>query len=152
VRGIRFNFNIAGPTSPDMIEPLSRRINDLGWHIQISTNAKQIVALEGLLMRVPSPVVFDHFGHPLPPASVNDAVFGTIRRLIDTGRIWVKMSLHAERHRPTELCGCHRAGASLCECCAGADAVGERLATSDPGPELPKRCDPVRSPGRLGAG
>jgi D-galactarolactone isomerase len=92
VRGIRFNFNIAGPTSVDMIEPLSRRVNDLGWHIQISTNANQIVALEGLLKRIPSPVVFDHFGHPLPPASVNDAVFGTVRRLIDTGRIWVKMS------------------------------------------------------------
>jgi predicted TIM-barrel fold metal-dependent hydrolase len=92
VRGIRFNFNIAGPTSPDMIEPLSRWVNGLGWHIQISTNAKQIVALEGLLMRVPSPVVFDHFGHALPPTSVNDAVFGTIRRLIDTGRSWVKMS------------------------------------------------------------
>jgi hypothetical protein len=28
----------------------------------------------------------------LRPASVNDAVFGTVRRLIDTGRIWVKMS------------------------------------------------------------
>src|SRR5215471_12378845 len=92
VRGIRFNLNNPGPATVDMIEPLSRRVNDLGWHIQISASAKQIVAMEDLLMRVPSPVTFDHFGHPLPPASTDDPVFGTIRRLIDTGRAWVKMS------------------------------------------------------------
>jgi len=92
VRGIRFNLNSAGATTVDMIAPLSARVNDHGWHIQISTNAKQIIALEPLLMRVQSPVVFDHFGHPGQPAGVNDPVFGTISKLIDRGRTWVKLS------------------------------------------------------------
>src|SRR5215467_8895676 len=39
VRGIRFNLAQAGATTPEMIEPLSKRINDLGWHIQINAPA-----------------------------------------------------------------------------------------------------------------
>jgi predicted TIM-barrel fold metal-dependent hydrolase len=41
VRGIRFNLAQAGATTPEMMEPLSRRINDLGWHIQINAPAAQ---------------------------------------------------------------------------------------------------------------
>ena len=38
-RGIRFNLAQAGATTPEMIEPLSRRVNELGWHIQINAPA-----------------------------------------------------------------------------------------------------------------
>ena len=41
-RGLRFNLAQAGATTPEMIEPLSKRINDLGWHIQINAQAKTI--------------------------------------------------------------------------------------------------------------
>ena len=42
VRGIRFNLAQAGATTPEMIEPLSKRVNDLGWHIQINAPAAKI--------------------------------------------------------------------------------------------------------------
>jgi len=42
VRGIRFNLAQAGATTPEMIEPLSRRINDLGWHIQVNAPAAKV--------------------------------------------------------------------------------------------------------------
>ena len=35
VRGIRFNLVQSGATTIDMVEPLSKRVNDLGWHVQI---------------------------------------------------------------------------------------------------------------------
>ena len=35
-RGIRFNLAQAGATTPEMIEPLAKRIAPLGWHIQIN--------------------------------------------------------------------------------------------------------------------
>src|SRR5262250_3082171 len=60
VRGIRFNLAQAGATTPEMIEPLSTRINDLGWHIQINATAAKIMEIMPILERVPSPVVFDH--------------------------------------------------------------------------------------------
>src|SRR5882757_11036763 len=92
VRGMRFMLNPASPTTVAMLEPLSKRVTDLGWHVQISTTAKQIVAIEDLLMRLPVPVIFDHFAHPGQPAGIDDPVFGTVRRLIDKGRTWVKLS------------------------------------------------------------
>src|SRR4051812_15430660 len=38
-RGIRFNLAQAAAPTPEMIEPLSRRVNELGWHIQINAPA-----------------------------------------------------------------------------------------------------------------
>ena len=34
VRGIRFNLVQSGTTTIDMLEPLSRRVNDFGWHVR----------------------------------------------------------------------------------------------------------------------
>jgi D-galactarolactone isomerase len=92
VRGMRFMLNPSSPTTVAMLEPLSKRVTDLGWHVQISTTAAQIIAIEDVLMRLPLPVVFDHFGHPGQPAGIDDPVFGTVRRLIDKGRTFVKLS------------------------------------------------------------
>ena len=78
VRGIRFMLNPTSPTTVAMLEPLSKRVSDLGWHVQISTTAKQIIAIEDLLMRLPIPVIFDHFAHPGQPAGINDPVFAAV--------------------------------------------------------------------------
>src|SRR3977135_2396274 len=44
VRGIRFNLAQAGATTAEMIEPLSKRVNELGWHIHIHANAAVITS------------------------------------------------------------------------------------------------------------
>jgi D-galactarolactone isomerase len=92
VRGIRFNLVQAGATTVDMIEPLSARVNELGWHVQIHMLGDQIVQIEGLLQRLPSPIVFDHMGRIPLPAGVNHPAFGVISKLIEQGRTWVKLS------------------------------------------------------------
>jgi len=94
VRGIRFTqFDPATATTTiDMIEPLSRRVADLGWHVQIHMRGDQIVAAEDLWQRLPSAMVFDHIGRLPQPAGVDFPAFGIIRRLIDKGRTWVKIS------------------------------------------------------------
>ena len=43
VRGIRFNLVQSGATTIDMLEPLSKRVNDLGWHVQIHMLGDAIV-------------------------------------------------------------------------------------------------------------
>jgi hypothetical protein len=53
VRSIRFNLAQAGATTPEMIEPLSTRINDLGWHIQINATAAKIMEIMPILECVP---------------------------------------------------------------------------------------------------
>jgi len=93
VRGIRFNLAQAGATTPEMMEPLSRRINDMGWHIQINANAAKIMEVMPILeTRVASPIVFDHLAHIPQPAGVNDPLFAKVRGLMDKGRTWMKLS------------------------------------------------------------
>jgi D-galactarolactone isomerase len=96
IRGIRFSLApaaIVAATSLDMIEPLSKRINALGWHVQINMDADQIVAAEDLWMRLPSPIVFDHMGHIPEPIGMKHPVYPLIRKLVDKGRTWVKLSV-----------------------------------------------------------
>lgn len=92
VRGIRFNLAQAGATTPAMIEPLSKRVNELGWHIQINATAPVIMSIMDILDRVPSPIVFDHLAHVPEPAGINDPLFARVRALIDKGKTWIKLS------------------------------------------------------------
>jgi predicted TIM-barrel fold metal-dependent hydrolase len=92
IRGIRFNLVQAGATTVDMIEPLSKRVNDLGWHLQIHMKGEQIAAIEDLLLRLPAPIVFDHLGRLAQPNALDTAGFKTISKLIDKGKTWVKLS------------------------------------------------------------
>jgi D-galactarolactone isomerase len=92
VRGIRFNLAQAGATTPEMIEPLSKRVAELGWHIQINATAEKITEIMPILQNVPSQIVFDHLAHIPEPAGVNDPLFGLVRALIDKGKTWVKLS------------------------------------------------------------
>jgi predicted TIM-barrel fold metal-dependent hydrolase len=93
IRGIRFTQNdpASATTTIDMIEPLSRRVNELGWHVQIHMRPDQIAGAADLWQRLPSRIVFDHMGR-LQGAGVDDPAFAVIRRLIDRGRTWVKIS------------------------------------------------------------
>jgi D-galactarolactone isomerase len=92
VRGIRFNLAQAGATTPEMMEPLAKRINDLGWHIQINAPAAKIMEVMPILERVASPIVFDHLAHIPQPEGVNHPLYGKVRALMDKGRTWVKLS------------------------------------------------------------
>jgi predicted TIM-barrel fold metal-dependent hydrolase len=94
IRGIRFTLfdPKTAVTSFEMIEPLAKRANDLGWHVQLHFRGDQIVEKEDLLKRIAAPIVFDHMGRIPQPAGVKHPAFPIICRLIDKGRTWVKLS------------------------------------------------------------
>jgi predicted TIM-barrel fold metal-dependent hydrolase len=92
VRGIRFNLVQAGATTPAMVIPLSQQIASLGWHIQIHALGNQIADMDSMLMQVQTPMVFDHMGRIPLSEGVNHPGFKTIRKLIDKGNTWVKLS------------------------------------------------------------
>jgi predicted TIM-barrel fold metal-dependent hydrolase len=97
IRGIRFslaaNPTTSAVTTVDMIEPLSKRVDPLGWHVQIAMDADQIVVAGDLWNRIPSVIVFDHMGYIPQPVGLKHPAFALIRRLIDKGRTWVKLSM-----------------------------------------------------------
>jgi predicted TIM-barrel fold metal-dependent hydrolase len=77
-------------TTIDMIEPLAKRVAPLGWHVQIHFRADQIVDAADLLQRLPCTVVFDHLGRLT--RRTEDPAFAIIRRMLDRGRTWMKLS------------------------------------------------------------
>lgn len=93
IRGIRFTIGSPGAVvSIDMIEPLAKRVADLGWHVQLFMTAEQTFQSADMLRRLPTPIVFDHMGGLPQPAGLNHPAYGVIRGLIDKGRTWVKVS------------------------------------------------------------
>ena len=94
IRGIRFTVYqpVGQVVGIEMIEPLSKRIAPLGWHVQLHMRADQIVDNAAMLERLPSAIVFDHMGRIPAGEGAKHPAFGVIRRLIDSGRTWVKLS------------------------------------------------------------
>jgi predicted TIM-barrel fold metal-dependent hydrolase len=94
VRGLRFTTGNpqTAVVSTDMIEPLSKRIADLGWHVQLNMEVDQIEANASMLRRLPSQIVFDHLGKLGLESGVNHPAYGIIRGLLDAGKAWVKLS------------------------------------------------------------
>jgi D-galactarolactone isomerase len=92
IRGVRFNLVQAGATTVEMIEPLSKRVHELGWHIQLHMLGDKIVEIAGVLQRLPSPVVFDHLGRLPQPQGVDHPAFRVVADLVEKGRAWVKLS------------------------------------------------------------
>lgn len=100
VRGIRFSLTVPNGIAPPVpattiaaIESLSARVNTRGWHVQFNVTADQIVAAGGVWRRLPSTIVFDHMGHMPQPMGIDHPAFTIIRRLVDKGRTWVKLSV-----------------------------------------------------------
>ena len=93
IRGLRFSqVPPTATTTFEMIEPLSKRVAAMGWHVQIYMPADRIAAAEDLWNRFPTLLVFDHLGHLPEPEGLNHPAFSVIRRLIDKDRAWVKIS------------------------------------------------------------
>jgi predicted TIM-barrel fold metal-dependent hydrolase len=94
IRGIRFTVfdPKSAAVSIDMIEPLAKRVADLGWHVQIHMRGDQIVENADLLQRLPTQVVFDHMGRLPQPSPLDHPAYTVIRRMLDKGRAWMKLS------------------------------------------------------------
>jgi len=106
MRGLRFSvWNPADTvTTIAMIEPLARRISAFGWHVQLHMSGDQIVEQAALLDRLPCPLVFDHMARLPPALGARHPAYDVVRRLIDKGNAWVKLSgayLNTEVGPPT---------------------------------------------------
>jgi D-galactarolactone isomerase len=94
IRGIRFSLQdpATAVVKWDMVEPLAKRVADLGWHLQFNLEGQQVADNADLLGRLPTQLVFDHMGHPTLPAGIDHVSHHVVRGLVDKGRAWVKLS------------------------------------------------------------
>ena len=94
IRGLRFTQHDprTAVTTPEMIEPLAHRIHEFGWHTQLHMRGEQLLEIAAIVERLPGTLVIDHMGRVPQPAGVDHAAFKLVRRLLEGGRTWVKLS------------------------------------------------------------
>jgi len=92
VRGVRYNVVTPGGQSLEAIEAMAKRVQPLGWHIQLFASGDTIAALEPTLARLPVPVVIDHMGHVSTDEGLAHPGFQALLRLLRGGNAWVKLS------------------------------------------------------------
>ncbi|PWC26415.1 amidohydrolase family protein [Teichococcus aestuarii] len=92
VRGIRFNLTMPGVLRAEDLTQLARRVAPLGWHLQVNAAEATLLAAEPMLGSLPCPLVLDHIGQVPQPGGTATPAFQAVRRLLDAGRTWVKLS------------------------------------------------------------
>ena len=92
VRGARFLMGPGGVLSWDELAPLAARIQQVGWHINLQLDGHELADRAGLVARLPGQVVIDHLGMFGRPVAMNHPSVLALLRLLDTGRVWVKLS------------------------------------------------------------
>jgi predicted TIM-barrel fold metal-dependent hydrolase len=95
IRAVRFGLGDNAADFVKTLQPLAKRVSELGWHVDLGANGDQLAALGDLLMDFPSVLVFDHMGRINQPMGVNHPGFAVMMKLLDKGRTYVKLSMAA---------------------------------------------------------
>jgi D-galactarolactone isomerase len=100
VRGVRMMMFPGGLLGWDALAPMADKVRPWGWHLNVQFNGCEFVQRLSLLQSLNVPLVIDHTGKFLvPPAGTSDPAFQALCRLLDTGRVWVKLSAPYETSR-----------------------------------------------------
>jgi 2-pyrone-4,6-dicarboxylate lactonase len=95
VRGVRFNF-VKRLVDVPPLEELSRigkLVADLGWHIVVYFEAKDLGDLTPFFKSLPTKIIVDHMGRPDVTKGTDDAPFEAFVRLLrDNEKFWTKVN------------------------------------------------------------
>jgi predicted TIM-barrel fold metal-dependent hydrolase len=95
-RGVRLNLATAGGKSgaetAQLVERLAAKIAPLGWHLQIFVTLDVIAAIAPIVRSSTADIVFDHMGMAQAERGMAQSGLSTLLDLLQTGRVWVKLS------------------------------------------------------------
>jgi predicted TIM-barrel fold metal-dependent hydrolase len=94
VRGVRFNFlaHLGGGPSLDAMRQVMALTRPFGWHVAIHVAGRDVVHHADFIRSIEAPVVIDHMARPDIGEGPDGPAAMALRRLLDTGRVWVKLS------------------------------------------------------------
>lgn len=92
IRGLRFSLTVKNALHPRDLHRVARRIEPLGWHVQLRSTHKDLPDLEPVLADLPVDVCIDHMSSIPPAEGIAHPAFQALLRLVSTGRVWVKLS------------------------------------------------------------
>ena len=99
VRGVRFHMLPGGALPWEILETVAAKAHDFGWHVQLQMDGRYLHDRVALLERLPGTLVIDHTGKFLEPVTTDHDGFKALLRLVDSGRVWVKLSAPYETSR-----------------------------------------------------
>ena len=93
VCGARFSF-MPHLGFPDLsgVRQVIGRVRPHGWHIAVHVAGNGMVDMAPFIRTIDAPVVIDHMARPDVTAGVDGPAVTALRHLLDTGRVWVKLS------------------------------------------------------------
>ena len=92
IRGARCLMTPGGVLSWDDVPGLAVRIQHFGWHTNLQMRGNTFPERFDTVQALPGPVVIDHLGLFSRPVEPDHPEVQALLRLLDTGRIWVKLS------------------------------------------------------------
>jgi 2-pyrone-4,6-dicarboxylate lactonase len=92
VRGVRFITAARGTQLPTLSPALAARVAEFGWHVQFYPHATDLIEHEARLLALPNTIVLDHFASIPAAGGVDQPAFKVLVRMLDSGRVWVKLS------------------------------------------------------------
>lgn len=91
VRGLRLNVLFGGGIGLEDLERYDALASELGWHLQLLVDARNLPELAPRLAKVRAAVVVDHMGHMPVSLGLDHPGFQTLIGLVRDGA-WVKLS------------------------------------------------------------
>ncbi|MCX4977089.1 amidohydrolase [Streptomyces sp. NBC_00620] len=94
VRAFRLNFlpHLRTPPTRAEIDSVLERVDGLGWAAQLHVRGEEITVLEDLVRALPGRAVVDHIGRVDLAAGRDSPALRSLRALLDTGDVWLKVS------------------------------------------------------------
>ena len=92
VRGARMMSAKRGRHVPHLSRAVAARAADHGWHVQFYPHDTDIIDYAEPLLALPNTIVLDHFASVPAAGGVDQPAFRTVLDMLDSGRVWVKLS------------------------------------------------------------
>ncbi len=92
VAGARCIVPAESPAAPHVCARLAGRMAEHGWHIDLACDALTLPEREVWLRRLACTVVIDTSRSGYARLSPDSIVCATVSRLLETGRVWIKLS------------------------------------------------------------
>lgn len=74
------------------IEPFYSQLADMGWHVQLWVDARDLPEMQNQLSRIPVPIVVDHMGRLEHRHGTGNPGFQALVRGVGSGKMWAKLS------------------------------------------------------------
>jgi 2-pyrone-4,6-dicarboxylate lactonase len=94
VRGLRLNFlpHLRQAPRPEEVATVLAKVADYGWHAEIHVAGTGVIDHGDLIRGIRAPVVIDHLGRVDLAEGLDSPSVRALKALLDTGRVWVKVS------------------------------------------------------------